>query len=419
MTIFHLNRRQFLGGACGAAAWEATVPLFFKQTGTALAATPASGEADRRTLVLIQLAGGNDGLNTLVPFRNDDYYRLRPKLAVEADEVHRLNDDLGLHPQMDAMKRLWDDGLLSVVQGVGYPNPDLSHFRSTEIWETGSASDVMWTSGWIGRYFDNHCSGIASPMLGLQLGERTAQTFAADRSRCVTFSNPDLFRFSGGRRRLRDLATVHQADSAASAGTFGHGSGKLDFLQRTGNDLLAMSHQLADAVASTKNTAEYLPFQFSQSLKLVAKLIAAEVPTRVFYVSLGGFDHHANQSNSHALLLQELSEGLASFVADLQGLGCLDRTMVMTFSEFGRRVAENRSLGTDHGTASLMFMAGGNLKPGLHGEQPDLRSLTPNGDMMHHVDFRSVYASVLGNWLGGDPSLILGDAVTPLDGLTV
>lgn len=178
-----------------------------------------------------------------------------------------------------------------------------------------------------------------------------------------------------------------------------------------------MSQQLADAVASTKNTAEYLPFQFSQSLKLVAKLIAAEVPTRVFYVSLGGFDHHANQGNSHALLLQELSEGLASFVTDLQGLGCLDRTLVMTFSEFGRRVAENRNQGTDHGTASLMFMAGGNLKPGLHGQQPNLDVLTSNGDLLHHVDFRSIYATVLADWLGGNPVEILGQVVQPLDGL--
>lgn len=417
MTIFHLNRRQFLAGSCVAAAWEATVPSFFKQTGVTLAESPSPGDTDQRTLVLIQLAGGNDGLNTLVPFRNDDYYRSRPTLAIAPNQVHRLRDDLGLHPQMDAMKRLWDDGLVSVVRGVGYPNPDLSHFRSTEIWETGSASEAMWASGWIGRYFDNHCQGIASPMLGLQLGERTAQTFAGDRPRCVTFSNPDLFRFSGDRQRRRDLAALHWQDAMASVATLPVGTSPLDFLQRTGNDLLTMSQQLTDAVTSTKNTADYLPFQFSQSLKLVAKLIAAEVPTRVFYVSLGGFDHHANQGNSHSLLLQELSEGLASFVTDLRGLGCLDRTMVMTFSEFGRRVAENRNLGTDHGTASLMFMAGGNLKPGFHGQQPDLGSLTPNGDLVHHVDFRSIYATVLADWLGGNPSAILGQAVTPFDGL--
>jgi uncharacterized protein (DUF1501 family) len=411
MIISNLNRRQFLGGTCSMAAWGATVPAFLQQTGSALAAEPTPGSSDQRTLVLIQLAGGNDGLNTVVPYRDDVYYRSRPKLAIDAQSVLPLDDHCGLHPQMDAMKRLWDDGLLTLVQGVGYPNPDLSHFRSTEIWETGSAADQSLSSGWIGRYFDDHCRDIPSPMLGLQLGDRTAQTFSSDRPRCVTFSNPDLFRFSGGPRRLDDWSRVHQVEPGTA--------GPLNFLQRTGNDVLGVSRRLAEAVADGKNTADYLPFQFSQSLKLVAKLIAAEVPTRVFYVSLGGFDHHANQSNSHAMLLQELSEGLTSFVNDLQGLGCLDRTLVMTFSEFGRRVAENKSLGTDHGTANAMFMAGGNLRPGFHGQRPDLQKLDSNGDLSHHVDFRAIYSSVLGDWLGADAATVLGESIPPLPGLTV
>jgi len=298
---------------------------------------------------------------------------------------------------------------LSIVQNVGYPNPNLSHFRSTEIWETGSPADKNWAEGWIGRYFDNDCRGAESPMLGLQLGDRTAQTFAAEQPRCVTLSNPELFKFSGGEARLRDLHQVHQAAEVTHP--------TLDFLRRTGNDVLTVSRQIAEVVGEQKTTAEYLPFHFSQSLELVAKMIAAELPTRVYYVSLGGFDHHANQKNSHAVLLQELSEGLATFINDLHGLGHLDRTLVMTFSEFGRRVAENRSEGTDHGTANMMFMAGGTSQPGLHGQRPDLANLAPDGNLTHQLDFRSIYATVLQNWLSADCGKILGPDVSPQTGL--
>jgi uncharacterized protein (DUF1501 family) len=181
--------------------------------------------------------------------------------------------------------------------------------------------------------------------------------------------------------------------------------------------MLNASQMIVEAVKNQRTTVDYLPFQFSQSLKMVAQLIAAEVPTRVFYVSLTGFDHHATQKMRHATLLQELSEGLSSFVRDLKQLGHLDRTLVMTFSEFGRRVAENQSEGTDHGTANLMFLSGGTSKSGLHGPRPDLAALDPVGDLVHAIDFRSIYASVLKQWLGADPQLLLGPDVALLPGL--
>ncbi|MEX1041737.1 MAG: DUF1501 domain-containing protein [Pirellulaceae bacterium] len=405
MTISSLNRRQFMRHSTALTAWGLTVPAFLKQTSESLAASPIPGLPDDRVLVLVQLAGGNDGLNTLVPYADDAYYRSRPNLAIERDSVLRIDDHCGLHPEMYALKDLYDEGQLSIVQNVGYPNPNLSHFRSTEIWETGSPAEKNWSEGWIGRYFDHACGGAQSPMLGLQLGDRTAQTFVAQRPRCVTLSNPELFEFSGGERRLRDLHAVHQAAEETPP--------TLDFLRRTGNDVLTVSRQIADAVRDQKTTAEYLPFHFSQALQTVAKLIAAELPTRVYYVSLGGFDHHANQENSHAVLLQELSEALTAFVHDLQEMGHLDRTLVMTFSEFGRRVAENRSGGTDHGTANMMFMAGGTSRPGLHGSQPDLTNLTPDGNLNHQIDFRSIYAAVLRDWLSTDSAQVLGNDVLP------
>lgn len=409
MTRSFVTRRQFLKQSGALTAWGLTVPAFLKQTQHALGASPLSGLSDDHVLVLIQLAGGNDGLNTLVPFADDLYYRARPQLAIERESVLRIDDHCGLHPEMYALKDLWDDGQLTIVQNVGYPNPNLSHFRSTEIWETGSPADQKWASGWIGRYFDNECRGVPSPVLAVQFGERTAQTFSGDHPRCVTLSNPELFRFSGGEQRLRELERVNRPALT------GHET--LNFLQRTGNDVLTVSRQLAEAVRDQKTTVDYLPFQFSQSLKLVAQMIAAEVPTRVFYVSLGGFDHHANQKTRHATLLQELSEGIASFVRDLAGLGHLERTLVMTFSEFGRRVAENKSAGTDHGTANVMFLAGGTVQPGLHGPRPDLSNLTPNGDLIHAVDFRSIYAGVLDRWLRADSRKVLGDDASPFESL--
>jgi len=409
MTALRIHRRQFLKRAGIVTAMGMTLPSFLKQSTPALAASPIAGLPDDRVLVLIQLAGGNDGLNTLIPYEDDIYYRSRPTLSIPREEVLKLDDHCGLHPEMYALQDLWEQGELALIQNVGYPNPDLSHFRSTEIWETASPSDQNWSNGWIGRYFDNECQGTSSPLLGLQLGERTAQTFSGDRPRCVTFSNPDLFQFSGGASAEQRIAQLNSGSAIANPA--------LDFLQRTGNDVLSASRQVGEAVRNQKTTVDYLPYQFSQSLKLVAQMIAAEVPTRVYYVSLGGFDHHATQKMRHAMLLQELSEGLGAFIQDLRGLGHLDRTLVMTFSEFGRRVAENQNVGTDHGTANVMFMAGGTTKPGLHGTRADLSHLDSVGDLIYTTDFRSIYATILQSWLQADLNKVGLSPISPLEGL--
>ncbi|MBX3452693.1 MAG: DUF1501 domain-containing protein [Planctomycetaceae bacterium] len=408
MTANRIGRRGFLRQAGTLAAFGLTVPSFLQQSRAILNAAPIAGLPDDRVLVLIQLAGGNDGLNTLVPYADDLYHRSRPKLAIKSEDVLRIDDYSGLHPEMYALKDLWDQGELAIVQNVGYPNPDRSHFRSTEIWETASGSQQSLATGWIGRYFDNACEGCPSPLLGIQFGERTAQTFAGEKPRCVTMSNPELFGF-GGDQALSSLARIHASQPT--------GNSAFDFLSRTGNDVLAASRSISDAVKSQQTTATYLPFHFSQTLRVVAQMIAAEVPTRVYYVSLTGFDHHATQLKSHATLLQDLSEGLATFVADLKGMGLLDRTLVMTFSEFGRRLAENQSEGTDHGTANLMFLSGGAVKPGFHGERPSLANLDQVGDLVHSIDFRSVYASVLSSWLRVDHRQIMAPEIRPLAGL--
>jgi len=404
--IIRTGRRQFLRQAAGLTALTATVPGFLNKTASAFGkAAPIPGLNDDRVLVVVQLAGGNDGLNTLVPHGDDAYYKARPKLGVGAKKVLKVDEYLGFHPELVELKGLLDAGDLAVVQNVGYPNPDRSHFRSSEIWETASPADKAWTTGWVGRYFDSECAQVQSPVLGLQLGERPAQTFAGPRPRAVTLANPAILDWPADGPLAAGLEKINRVEPT--------GIDALDYVQRAANDTLALSKRLKEAMRDAKSPVNYAPFEFSQSLKLVARMIAAEVPTRVYYVSLTGFDTHAAQANRHAALLQELSQGLSAFHRDLKARGLLDRTLVMTFSEFGRRVAENKSAGTDHGTANVMFLTGGGIAPGLHGERPDLKAIDESGDLVYKTDFRSVYAAVLGGWFGADPGRILEGRFEP------
>jgi len=394
-----IDRRRFLS----VGAMSATVPGFLTQTGQLLADQTKSLSDKERVLVIVQLAGGNDGLNTLVPFRDDAYYKARPKIAIDKTKSLKIADDFALHPEASELRKLFDAGQLGVVTNVGYPNPNRSHFRATEIWETGIPEQETLT-GWVGRYFDAECRENPSPMLGLQLGEKPAMTFAHAKSRAVTLTNPSLFQWdTGATGKAMDRLNRVQATT----------NGQLDFLQRSANETLTLSRRIQDALKETKTATEYAPFNFSQSMKVVAQMIAAEVPTRVYYVSLGGFDTHTAQDRRHAGLLQELSQGIGSFVADLKAMGHLDRTLVMTFSEFGRRVAENEQLGTDHGTAGPMFLAGGGVKAGILGTRPNLADLD-EGDLRFQTDFRSVYSSVLSNWLKADAKAVLGGEFKPI-----
>lgn len=396
-----INRRQF--HAMGLTALTATVPAFLQKTGTVLA-----GERHRndRVLVVIQLGGGNDGLNTLVPFADDRYYRARPRIAVDARTVLRINGQLGLHPELAELHRLYQDGQLAVVSNVGYPNPNRSHFRSTDIWETASPANRLWRSGWLGRYFDQAGANVPGGPLGVRIGEQPSLAFAGERLRAATFANP---------RMLENPATGLAATALERInGTETTGIAALDFVQRTGNESLALARELRRAVSEVRPRVEYPPFALCQSLRLVCQMITAGVPTKVYYVTHGGFDTHAAQTQRHAYLLQELSQAVALFHADLRAQGQLDRVLGLTFSEFGRRVAENRNAGTDHGAASVMFAFGGRVRGGLHGTVPDLGRLDPLGDLVHRVDFRQVYAGVLRGWLGADPERVLQGKFEPL-----
>lgn len=402
------TRRQFLRTSMlgGAVSW--TIPAFLERTffsldALAADATLATGK-DAPILVVLQLAGGNDGLNTLVPFADDAYFRARPSLAIKAPL--KISDAVGLHPKLSGLRGMYDDGHLAIVQGVGYPNPNRSHFRSTEIWQTASDANKTESHGWIGRYFDACCQG-ADPAVGVSIGSQTPQAFAAAEPRGISFAKPEQFRFAAEKTSDPAAAdeffrSVNEANDGGSIdmlqGPASGGGDTMDFLRRTALDAQMSSDKVLAITRKSRAPVTYPPGNLASSLNLIARLIGGAMPTRVYYASLGGFDTHSNQAGSHERLMGELDAALMAFTADLKAQGNFERVALMTFSEFGRRVAENGSGGTDHGAAAPLFVLGGAVRPGLYGKAPSLQDLH-DGDLIHNVDFRSVYASLLANWL--------------------
>jgi len=418
------TRRQFLRTSIlgGAVSW--TIPAFLERTFFTLDAMAMDSLVQTTTgkdgpiFIVLQLAGGNDGLNTLVPLSDDAYFQARPTIAIPGAKTLRLTDELGLNPQLTGLKALHDEGHLAIVQGVGYPNPNRSHFRSTEIWHTASDSAKTEKYGWMGRYFDACCKG-SDPSIGVSIGSQTPQAFAAPEPRGVTFAKPEQFRFDLKNAADHDVADEffrsvndfesEQMDGASIGMLQGHADGSgntLDFLQRTSLDAVVSSDKVAEIIKRTQPGASYPSNRLADSLNLVARLIGGGMPTRVYYVAQGGYDTHSSQSGSHERLMKELDASLASFTADLKAQGNFDRVVLMTFSEFGRRVAENASGGTDHGAAAPLFLIGGKVKPGIYGKPPSLTQLH-DGDIIHNVDFRSVYATVLSKWLNAPVEPIL------------
>jgi len=429
------TRRAFLRTSALGAATAWTVPLFLERTFGALDAIAADSAIQTVTgkdgpiLVVLQLAGGNDGLNTLVPFSDDAYYRARPALGIPAGSVLKLDDHFGLHPELAGLKALHDEGHLAVVHGVGYPNPNRSHFRSTEIWQTASDADRMESTGWIGRYFDNCCPG-ADAAVGVSIGGEVPQAFASPTPTGISFARPEQYRWTTGERpqgrmspsefyyrqlnRPEETADAPEESGGGSIGMIGGAGGThaaslgpLEYLQRTALDAQVSSDKVLEIARKFPPRTTYPAGRLSDSLNLVARMIAGGLPTRVYYVSQGGYDTHANQRGAHERLLRELGDGLAAFLRDLGEQGNRERVLVMTFSEFGRRVAQNASGGTDHGAAAPLFLLGGRLKPGLHGKAPSLTELD-RGDLRHTTDFRSLYATVLEDWLGAPSAKVLG-----------
>ncbi len=357
-----------------------------------------------KTLVVIQLTGGNDGLNTVIPYGDDAYLNNRPTLGFRDSQVLHLSDKIGLNPAMTGMKGLYDKGRLAIIQGAGYPNPNRSHFRSMEIWQT-AAPDREGTEGWVGRYLDAIQSGRTSPLTGINIGNEMSEALVSAHAAVPTIQGLANFgvvfpQNGGGDTRMAALKQIQTSDTNTP---YGH------LFAQVARETYDSADQIRAGIQKYHSTVQYPTGGFGQGLHEVAELIAADLGTRVFYVSFGGgsFDTHTQQAQRHPLLLSQLSDGLAAFQNDLDQMGKSDDVVTLCFSEFGRRVHENAGGGTDHGTASEMFIVGKPVKGGLYGEYPSLTDLDA-GDLKFTTDFRSVYATVLDRWLGVNSEQVLG-----------
>ncbi|MEO5977841.1 MAG: DUF1501 domain-containing protein [Chryseolinea sp.] len=378
------TRRQFIQKSLLGTAGTLLVPGFLKAFEKSAMATKGN-----KKLVIIQLSGGNDGLNTIVPYRNDLYYRARPTLAISKESVLKASDDLGFHPALANLNALYDKGYVSVLNNVGYPNPDRSHFRSMDIWQTASASNDYLDTGWVGRFLDSSCQSCATHK-AIEIDDTLSLAMKGETIKGMAMKNPDKL-YKGLRGNL-----FHEISSANSAQDINDPA--LHYLYKTMAETISSAELIHEKSNVARSRGVYPEGEFSARLKTVSELIKADLDTSVYYVSLSGFDTHVNQINQHQRLLATYADGVNAFVNDL-GDTIMKEVLILTFSEFGRRVSQNASGGTDHGTANNVFLISGDLKKkGFLNETPDLSSLD-EGDLIHRVDFRSVYATILDKWL--------------------
>ena len=385
------KRRQFLQIGSLATA-SAMMPKFLKAFDGKTLVPPGN-----KVLVVLQFSGGNDGLNTVIPIRNDIYYKSRPKLGIEKDKALKLTDDAGINPALTAFKGLFDEGNLGIINSVGYPNPDRSHFRSMDIWQSASDSDKYLYTGWLGRYLDAQCSGCSKPTQALEVDDILSLALKGENEKGIAVKDPKRLYNTSHEKYFKDINASHEK-----------GEETVDYLYKTLSETLSSADYIYQQSKLHPSAAMYPQTELGKNLKTIASLILSDINTKVYYVSLGSFDTHVNQENQQKRLFTQLNDAMASFVKDLKDNNRFEDVMVMTFSEFGRRVAQNASGGTDHGTANNMFFISGGLKQkGLINSMPDLADLN-DGDLKHQVDFKNVYATVLNKWLGADDKEILG-----------
>jgi uncharacterized protein (DUF1501 family) len=415
MTV-HSHRREFLKSSLAASTLVAlggpTVPAFLGRSARAAqAAAPGGGD---RVLVVVQLLGGNDGLNTVVPFGMDGYARNRRALRLPAPSLHKLNGELGLHPALGGMAKLVESGQLAVVQGVGYPNPDRSHFRSMEIWESGRLEPGAIDTGWLGRVLDELPKQPGADQPALHIGARSLPlALRSKRSDVPSLASLEQYRLrlGGSDNERRDERAA--LDQMARIDR-GQDDPLLGFIRRSTLTAYESSSRLEQVTRAAAGDAKYPEYGLARRLALIAQIIKAGFGTRIFYTALDGFDTHANQLGTHAALLTELGDSIAAFHADLSKAGQAGRVALLTFSEFGRRVRENASQGTDHGAAAPVFVVGPVRQGGLVGAHPDLEALD-DGDLKFHTDFRRVYAALLESWLGCPSAPVVGAGFAPLE----
>ncbi len=402
------TRRDFLRATLGVSSLVplgATVPRVFAD---AVEAGGTSSGDNETILVVIQLSGGNDGLNTVVPYADDEYGRNRTTLRLPTNQLHRIDASLGFHPRMGAFARLYKEGYISIVQGVGYAHPDQSHDRAMRIWHTADPQKPERQTGWLGRVADHVRNGGETDTSAVFVG-RIDCPFALNAERAIVPC-------------IRSVQDMMPRDSGAEVATDKNTAADdelLKFMRQSIARARAKGEQIKTAANAAAASNDYPPLGLAGDLRTIAQIIRADVGIRVFFAELGGggiggFDNHANQLGNHCALLEQLADSMAAFVHDLKRDRLLDRVLVMTFSEFGRTLKENGRRGTGHGAAAPMFLAGGRIKGGLIGPHPSLTDLE-NGSPRCHTDFRQVYATVLDGWLGYDSQAILGTDFGRLD----
>lgn len=357
-------------------------------------------------LVVCQLSGGNDGLNTVIPYADKLYQTLRPTLAVKDDAVLKINEQLGFHPSMKGLHGLYQQGKVAVIQNVGYPKPNRSHFKSMDIWQSASPDDKM-KYGWIGRHVDQKLKvGAVNPVMTLGLSTEKPLALAGEKASIPCFASlADVQNMLGDSDSERMLREIQGQDAMMDSPT--------RVVQQANKSALDAMSVLSKQLSTFTPKQQYGDDPFGKGFKQISQLIGASPATRVVYFSAGGFDTHARQSDTHAKLLENFSNAVSAFQTEMEALGKADKVIVLVFSEFGRRVTENASQGTDHGAASSMFVIGKKVKGGLYGGLPNLTDLQ-DGDIKFKIDFREVYAAALDNWMGGDSQLVLGQKFNPL-----
>ena len=386
-----IKRRQFLKAGSLATA-SLLLPNFLKAM-----SLPEALERGHKVLVILQLSGGNDGLNTIVPMRNDIYFRERQTIAV--DNALTLTDEAGIHPALPFFKTLYDRGELAVLNNVGYPEPNKSHFRSMDIWHSASRSDEYLESGWIGRYLDQACYDCGHPTQALEVNDMLSLALKGKQKKAFAFKDPKKLYQTSREEYFNTLYQEHKHQ---------HEEETVAYLYQTLGDTINNADYIFEQSKARKTAAAYPDSVLGKDLKTVSSLIKSDINTQVYYLQIGSFDTHINQQQRQESLFHTINDAVEAFVDDLKKNGLFQHVMLMTFSEFGRRVAQNASNGTDHGTANqLFFLSGGLKKQGLLNALPDLTQLN-EGDLRYTEDFRKVYATLLKNWLDADSNKILG-----------
>ncbi|PZR57429.1 MAG: hypothetical protein DLM50_05485 [Candidatus Meridianibacter frigidus] len=405
-----MKRSGFLLGAVSGLTVVGSMDNLFAH---ALAQAPLPGlpGGSDRVLVLVNLQGGNDGLNCVVPHGDDMYYRMRPTLGIPKGDVLGINGQIGFNPQMKSFKALYDKGIVAVVQGVGYPDPDHSHFRSTEIWQTAAPGRYERT-GWLGRYLDE--AGLPKTNLfnGVAISQVLPEAMIARNTDVPAIPQINGYGLVGDRNK--NVSSGYASILTDKRLPFS--SPYLSHVMEIEDHAQKGSQELPKLIAGYKSSGSYPATPIGRSLALAAQIIGSKIGTRVLYVQHGSFDTHVNQKGTQDRLLGELSNAIAAFYDDLSAHGNDRSVLTMTFSEFGRRVGENASRGTDHGEASPLFLVGGGVKGGIYGNSPDLNKLNM-GNLAFNTDFRSVYATVLEKWLGRPSQPILAGSFATLNAI--